>query len=31
MNLDFFTPQEAVAAQMALKDMTKVEKDSVFS
>jgi hypothetical protein len=31
MNLDFFTPQEAVAAQMALKDMTKVEKEAFLA
>ena len=26
MNLDFFTPEEALAAQKALKDMTTAEK-----
>jgi predicted phage terminase large subunit-like protein len=26
MNLDFFTPEEALAAQLALKDMSKAEK-----
>jgi hypothetical protein len=31
MNLDFFTPQEAMAAQMALKDMTKVEKEAFLA
>jgi hypothetical protein len=31
MNLDFFTPQEAVAAQMALKDMNKVEKEAFLA
>lgn len=31
MNLDFFTPNEAMAAQMALKDMTKLEKEAFLA
>lgn len=31
MNLDFFTPDEAMAAQMALKDMTKLEKEAFLA
>jgi len=31
MNLDFFTPEEALAAQKALKDMDKVEKLAFFA
>jgi predicted phage terminase large subunit-like protein len=31
MNLDFFTPDEAMAAQKALKDMTKLEKEAFLA